>query len=116
MNKSFPTLKIRYEDLTESTYVTFKKVIEFINKITKSNNKFDRKKAINSIKSISFEKLTDMEDKNGFEEARIDNKTGKKIKFFYLGNKNNYIENLEQKLIFKINNLFKNDLKSNGYF
>ena len=115
-SKSFPILKIRYEDLTESTYETFKKIIKFINKITKSNNKFDRKKAVNSIHNTSFEKLTNMEDKNGFQEARTDHKTGKKIKFFYLGNKNNYTKNLEQKLIFKINNLFKNDLKSNGYF
>ena len=76
----------------------------------------NRKKAINSIKNTSFDKLKNMENIKGFNEARTNQKTGKKIKFFYLGNKNNYIENLKQKLIFKINNLFKNDLKSNGYF
>ena len=114
-NKSFPILKVRYEDLTKSTFETFKKIIEFINKITKSKNKFDRKKAINCVKNTSFEKLKNMENINGFNEARLNEKTGKKIKFFYLGNKNNYIENLDKELIIKINDLFKNDLQSNGY-
>ena len=114
-NKSFPIFKVRYEDLTESTYETFRKIIEFINKITKSSNKFNRKKAINSIKNTSFEKLKKMEDQKGFDEARINEKTGKRIKFFFLGNKNNFINNLDEELIIKINNSFKNDLKSNNY-
>ena len=56
-----------------------------------------------------------MEDQKGFDEARINEKTGKKIKFFFLGNKNNFINNLDEELIIKINNSFKNDLKSNNY-
>jgi len=114
-NKSFPILKVRYEDLTKSTYETFKKVIEFINKISKSKVKFNRKKAINCVKNTSFEKLKKMENIIGFNEARLNEKNGKKIKFFYLGNKNNYIDSLDEELIIKINDLFKNDLKSNGY-
>ena len=115
-NKNFPVLKVRYEDLTDSTYETFKKIIQFINKITKSNDQFNRKKAINSIKNTSFDKLKNMENIKGFNEARTNQKTGKKIKFFYLGDKNNYTNILDEKLINKINNSFENDLKTNDYF
>lgn len=114
-NKSFPVMKVKYEDLNNYTYETFKKVIEFINKITSSNKKFNRKKAINSIKNTSFDNLKKMEDKIGFQEARINKKNGKKIKFFYLGNKNNYTNILDKELIIKINNSFKNDLILNNY-
>ena len=115
-SKNFPVLKVRYEDLTDSTYETFKKIIQFINKITKSNNQFNRKKAINSIKNTSFNKLKNMENTKGFDEARINQKTGKKIKFFYLGSKNDYTNILDAKLVNKINSSFKNDLESNDYF
>ena len=115
-NKNFPVLKIRYEDLTKSTYETFKIIVKFINKITKSNNQFNRNKDINSIKNTSFEKLKDMEDKKGFNESRENKKTGKKIKFFYLGNKNNHKNILDEKLTSKINDSFKNDLISNNYY
>jgi len=67
------------------------------------------------VKNTSFEKLKKMENIIGFNEARLNEKNGKKIKFFYLGNKNNYIDSLDEELIIKINDLFKNDLKSNGY-
>ena len=92
-----------------------KKIIQFIDKITKSNNQFNRKKAINSIKNTSFDKLKNMENIKGFNEARTNQKTGKKIKFFYLGGKNNYKNILDEKLINKINTSFKNDLESNDY-
>jgi len=115
-SKNFPVLKVRYEDLTDSTYETFKKIIQFINKITKSNDQFNRKKAINSIKNTSFDKLKNMENKKGFDEARTNQRTGKKIKFFYLGSKNDYTNILDTKLVNKINSSFKNDLESNDYF
>ena len=57
-----------------------------------------------------------MENTKGFDEARINQKTGKKIKFFYLGSKNDYTNILDAKLVNKINSSFKNDLESNDYF
>ena len=42
-NKIFPTMIIKYEDLSDKTYTVFKDLILFINKITKSNNTFDKK-------------------------------------------------------------------------
>ena len=114
-NKDFPVLKVKYEDLINSTFETFKKIIQFINKITKSNKEFNRTKAINCIKNTNFEKLKKMEDDEGFEETKVNEKTGEKIKFFYLGNKNNYIDILDKNLIVKINNSFKNELISNNY-
>ena len=41
----FPVLTIRYEDLETNTFKTFKIVYDFIQKISKSEKKFDNKKA-----------------------------------------------------------------------
>ena len=89
-NKLFPVLVIKYEDLLNETYNTFRKAIEFINKISNSSKTFDKSKGKNSIKNTSFEKLQRMENDHGFAEAMNKKGTNKKIKFFNLGQKNNY--------------------------
>ena len=53
-NKIFPTMIIKYEDLSDKTYTVFKDLIFFINKITKNNNTFDKKKALNALSSTNF--------------------------------------------------------------
>tara|TARA_Y100000741_G_C18239701_1_gene553113 strand:- start:180 stop:1028 length:849 start_codon:yes stop_codon:yes gene_type:complete len=113
--KDFPVLKIKYEDLINSTYETFKNIIQFINKISNLNKGFDRIKSINCIKNTNFEKLKKLEEDKGFGEARLNKKTGEKIKFFYLGSKNKYKDILDDNLIKKINKSFKNELISNNY-
>ena len=113
--KNFPVLKIRYEDLIETTFQTFKKIIQFINKISDLNQSFDREKAIECIKNTSFERLRKMEEKTGFTEANLDKITGEKIRFFNLGNKNNFNHMLDKNLIVKINNSFKDELSLNNY-
>jgi len=45
-----------------------------------------------------------MEEKTGFTEANLDKITGEKIRFFNLGNKNNFNHMLDKNLIVKINN------------
>ncbi len=113
--KNFPVLKIRYEDLIETTFQTFKKIILFVNEISNLDRGFDRKKAIDCIKNTSFDKLRKMEEKTGFVEANSIKITGKKIRFFNLGNKNNYNHILDKNLVVKINNSFKDDLLLNNY-
>ena len=56
-----------------------------------------------------------MEEKSGFTEANLDKITGEKIKFFNLGNKNNFNYMLDKNLIVKINNSFKDELSLNNY-
>ena len=114
-NKLFPVLVIKYEDLLNETYNTFRKVIEFINKISNSSKTFNKSKGKNSIKNTSFEKLQRMENDHGFAEAMNKKGTNKKIKFFNLGQKNNYKNLLSQDLIIKMNEFFKEELIKFNY-
>ena len=114
-NKLFPVLVIKYEDLLNETYNTFRKVIEFINKISNSPKTFDKSKGKNSIKNTSFEKLQRMENDHGFAEAMNKKGTNKKIKFFNLGQKNNYKNLLSQDLIIKMNEFYKEELIKFNY-
>ena len=114
-NNLFPVLVIKYEDLLNETYNTFRKAIEFINKISNSSKTFDKSKGKNSIKNTSFEKLQRMENDHGFAEAMNKKGTNKKIKFFNLGQKNNYKNLLSQDLIIKMNEFYKEELIKFNY-
>ena len=114
-NNLFPVLVIKYEDLLKETYNTFRKVIEFINKISNSSKIFNKYKGKNSIKNTSFEKLQRMENDHGFVEAMNKKGTNKKIKFFNLGQKNNYKNLLSQDLIIKMNEFYKEELIKFNY-
>ncbi|MBC8295367.1 MAG: sulfotransferase domain-containing protein [Pelagibacterales bacterium] len=114
-NNLFPVLVIKYEDLLKETYNTFRKVIEFINKISNSSKIFNKSKGKNSIKNTSFEKLQRMENDHGFAEAINKKGTNKKIKFFNLGQKNNYKNLLSQDLIIKMNEFYKEELIKFNY-
>ena len=114
-NNLFPVLVIKYEDLLKETYNTFRKVIEFINKISNSSKIFNKSKGKNSIKNTSFEKLQRMENDHGFAEAMNKKGTNKKIKFFNLGQKNNYKNLLSQDLIIKMNEIYKEELIKFNY-
>ena len=56
-----------------------------------------------------------MERKKGFDESMVDKKTGEKIAFFNLGEKNNYQDILEKNLINEMNDYFKYQLKKYKY-
>ncbi len=114
-NNLFPVLVIKYEDLLKETYNTLRKVIEFINKISNSSKIFNKSKGKNSIKNTSFEKLQRMENDNGFAEAMNKKGTNKKIKFFNLGQKNNYKNLLSQDLIIKMNEFYKEEIIKFNY-
>tara|TARA_B110001454_G_scaffold184438_1_gene180122 strand:- start:630 stop:1478 length:849 start_codon:yes stop_codon:yes gene_type:complete len=114
-NNLFPVLVIKYEDLLKETYNTFRKVIEFINKISNSSKIFNKSKGKNSIKNTSFEKLQRMENDYGFAEAINKKGTNKKIKFFNLGQKNNYKNLLSQDFIIKMNEFYKEELIKFNY-
>ena len=109
-NTLYPTHIVRYEDLQIDTFGTLKKVIEFINKVTKSNIKFDKEKAKTSVKNCEFSNLKKLEDKYGFAEAVNKKETNEKLNFFNLGKKNNYEKLLSEELISKINNLYHEEL------
>jgi hypothetical protein len=113
--KSFPILTIRYEDLHQETFQTLKKVIDFIETISKSKNSFNRDKAKQSIKSCEFDKLKKLELKEGFQEAVMKKNKSDKVKFFNLGQENDYKKILNQNLIIEMNNLYKKEILKFNY-
>jgi uncharacterized protein (DUF924 family) len=114
-NKLFPTLVIRYEDLQNETFLTLKKVIDFIEKQINSKNSFNRDKAKKSVQSCDFERLKKLEINEGFIESPISKKDNSRINFFKLGKDNDYKKLLTEELIFKMNLKFKNEIKKFDY-
>tara|TARA_B100000963_G_scaffold220824_1_gene192458 strand:+ start:16 stop:870 length:855 start_codon:yes stop_codon:yes gene_type:complete len=113
--KLFPVLVIRYEDLHSATFQTFQKVINFIKDISKNQISFDREKAKRSINSCDFDKLKNLEKKEGFKEAMIKKDKSGTISFFNLGKDNDYRKLLHTKILEKINNLYKDKLFEFNY-
>jgi len=114
-NKNFPVLTIRYEDLQSETFITFKKVLDFINNLTNSKKSIDRDKAKEAIRNCDFEKLKELEKEKGFAESIIKKGSDEKIPFFNLGKDNNYKNLLDSKLLNKMNELFQTELVKYNY-
>ena len=117
--KSFkPTgkyLLIKYEDILSNKEKVLINILEFVHKLKGMNFVIDQKKIDNVVQSTSFEKMKDMEKKEGFIEAKVNLKTGKKIPFFNLGSKNIWKNNLDNKIRNKIENSFKKEMIELGY-
>ena len=106
---------VKYEDLQEKTFSTFKDLIIFIDKTIGNKNKLNKKKAINSIKSNSFDNLKNIEKSEGFVEAPLSKEGKKNISFFHLGPKNDWKKMLDENYQKKLNSIFAVDLKALGY-
>ena len=114
-NKIIPVKFVKYEDLVKQTYYVFKDILNFISKLTNNQNRFNKQKAQNSVKSTSFEKLKKYEENKGFAESLISKTNKKKIPFFHLGPNNNWKNNFDQDFQNKLNKTFKENLKELGY-
>jgi len=114
-NKIIPVKIVKYEDLVKQTYYVFKDIINFISKLTNNQNRLNKQKAQNSVKSTSFEKLKKYEKNKGFAESLISKTNKKKIPFFHLGPNNNWKNNFDQDFQNKLNKTFKENLKEIGY-
>ena len=104
--KDYNGIIVRYEDLIDNTEKEFRKILIFLKKIM--NIKIDDKKLLGSIQSCQFSKLSEMEDKIGFEEA-------KENKFFRSGKKDSWKNNLSDELRKKIEVNFKAEMTELGY-
>ena len=116
VQKKIPIKFIKYEDLLNQTFTVFKDVINFINITTRNNEKIKIDKLKNSVKSTFFDKLQDMEKKNGFSEAITSKKNNKKIPFFNMGPKNDWKKILDKNSINKLNDHFKKNLIELSYY
>ena len=108
-------LLIKYEDIIIVKEKILIKILEFIYKLKGITFKVDHQKIKNVVSSTSFEKMKEMEKKEGFIEAKVNLKTGKKIPFFNLGSKNIWENNLNTEIRNKIESSFKNEMIELGY-
>ncbi len=110
-NKNFRRLTIRYEDMIKDPHQTFKKLVVFINTLMRFKDKIDPKKFSNAIETTNFKSLQDIENQGKFSENVYSLKDNKKIKFFYQGPENDWKKNLDENMIKKMNEYYRNDLK-----
>ena len=108
-------LLIKYEDILLNKEKVLINILEFVHELKGINFVIDQKKIDNVIKSTSFEKMKDMEKKEGFIESKINQKTGEKIPFFNLGKENNWKKKLNPKVANKIEKFFETEMKELDY-
>ena len=109
-------LLIKYEDLSgEKKKKTLLKVFDFLSTLGMSKKSFNISKLNKVIKSTEFNKMKELENKDGFREATIDSNTGKRITFFNQGPNNKWKNNLDEKNRKKIEHIFKKEMTDLGY-
>lgn len=101
---------LKYEDLIFNTKNSFKQVLNFINNNLKFPISIDDRKVEKVIDETKFSKMRDLEKKVGFDEAKINDNTGKVVPFFNLGPKNNWKKNLDVDLSSKIEEAFREEM------
>lgn len=113
--KKFPMLTVKYEELDKKPYETFKRVFEFIKKISNIKDNLDEDKLKKTIDSCNFKNLQNLEKKKGFEEAMTLKGSNQKIKFFNLGKDNDYKKLLNEDFVNEISFLYKEQIKKYSY-
>ncbi len=106
---------VKYEDLLNDTKKIFIEVLKFISSVSGSALKIDDKKLEKVIETTDFNYLKNMENKYGFNEAKINDNTGKNVNFFNLGPNNKWQVLLNNEIRKKIEINFKNEMKELGY-
>ncbi len=108
-------LLIKYEDLVFDKEKSFLKILKFIYKLKKIEFNLDKKKFQKAIDTTSFSEMQNMENKFGFDETPKDKNSGKKVKFFNLGPKNDWKKMLDSQLQKEIEGKFEKEMKELGY-
>ena len=103
-------LLVKYEDLVSDTKKIFIDIIEFINKLLNLKTSINYEKINRAIETTNFNILKGLEVKYGFDEAKTNDLTGKKVEFFNLGPKNDWRKLLDKKLIDKIELQFQKEM------
>ena len=93
----------------------FYEILKFIHNLKNIEFVLDKKKFQNVLDSTDFGKVQKLESQTGFHESTVDKNTGKKIKFFNLGEKTNWQSFLEPNLQNKIEEAFEKEMKELNY-
>ena len=108
-----PIKIIKYEDIILKNKKTFISILNFLSKFMKSN--INEEKLKNALQSTSFDKLSSLEKKIGFDESVYSKNTQKKIKFFNLGKKNKWKKMLDKNIAKNIKKTFSKEMNELGY-
>ena len=114
-NNFYRRLTIKYEDMISKPYEVFRDLVIFVNTLCRFNEGINSLKLNNSIETTSFDKLKNIENQGNFSESVYSLKDKRKIKFFFLGPKNDWRKELDKSLIKKMNEYYKEDLNKFGY-
>ena len=101
-------LLVKYEDLIESPFDTFLKILIYLNKI--SNIKINEERVKKCIKICKFSNLQDLEKNIGFAE-----KSQKNELFFNQGKTKQWLNYKNDKILYKIEKKFKKEMKELNY-
>ena len=114
-NKHYRKMMIKYEDLLQKPEKIFRDLVIFINTICRNNQSVNKKKLKKAIETTNFDNLRKFEENGEFTENVFSQKDKRKIKFFYLGPRNNWKDKLDKNMINKMNSYYKEDLKKFNY-
>jgi hypothetical protein len=103
-------LLVKYEDLLEDKEKNFYEILKFIHRLKKVDFVLDKKKFKNTLDSTDFKSMQKLESEKGFDESVIDKKSGKKIKFFHLGEKTDWKNSLDIGIQKKIQAAFEKEM------
>ena len=115
LKKKKKYILVKYEDLIKKPDEVFLDILKFIHKLKNVNFTLQKEKFDNVIKTSTFERLQDLEKKEGFSEASVYHKDGEKIPFFYLGPINDWRNLLNSKVKLKLEEAFEKEMKELGY-
>ena len=102
-NNFYRRLTIKYEDMISKPHEVFRDLVVFVNTLCRFNEGINSLKLNNSIETTSFDKLKNIENQGNFSESVYSLKDKRKIKFFFLGPKNDWRKELDKSLIKKMN-------------
>ena len=106
-------LIIKYEDLIANAGIELIKIVEFLNNYL--NFKTDKNKNNKILETTSFGNLSKMEDQGLFKENVLNKKNKDKVKFFHLGPKNIWQDNLDKEIVSKLEKNFYTEMKELNY-
>ena len=111
-NKKRPFTVNQIKDLEKDIEFQVNRIIAFLKKYTKFKTNINKNNKI--IETTSFGNLQNMERENKFIENAFSSEK-KKINFFHLGPKNQWRNNLNKKIIEKIENNFSKEMEELNY-
>ena len=119
--KNFRRLFVKYEDLLENKYETFRDIIVFSNTLMNISEGVDKSKLQKAIETTNFDVLKNKEVKESFNSSDIgfkswrNNHSENKNLFFNLGPENKWEKKLDKKIKEDIEINFNEEMKNLKY-